>query len=123
MDLIKLKELGMFDRHVPLATAHRTLSYDFTPDVLSREPGLINDWVKVRDSECFKSTRDTMRMEGLLVGGSSGAAVAATLSWLTAAPGRDVEGQNVVIILPDGYVRAASSAFPFCSDHSCFYFE
>ena len=45
-----------------------------------------------------------MRMEALLVGGSSGAAVAGALSWLTAVPGRDVEGQNVVIILPDGYV-------------------
>ncbi|KAG8716860.1 cystathionine beta-synthase [Ceratobasidium sp. 394] len=78
------------------------IGYDFTPDVLSREPGLIDDWVKVADPECFKSSRDLIKTEGLLVGGSSGAAIAATLSWLTAAPGRDVEGQNVVIILPDG---------------------
>jgi hypothetical protein len=59
-------------------------------------------------------------MEGLLVGGSAGAAVAATLSWLTAAPGRDVEGQNVVIILPDGYVRLHSQHCLFYSDHNCF---
>jgi len=78
------------------------IGYDFAPDVLSREPGLINDWVKVSDPQCFKSARDVMKLEALLVGGSAGAAVAGTLSWLAADPSRDVEGQNIVIILPDG---------------------
>ncbi|KAG9125952.1 cystathionine beta-synthase [Ceratobasidium sp. 392] len=78
------------------------IGYDFTPDVLSREPGLIDDWAKVTDPECFKSAKNMMKYEGLLVGGSAGAAIAGTLSWLTADPARDKEGQNVVIILPDG---------------------
>ncbi|QRW10917.1 cysteine synthase [Ceratobasidium sp. AG-Ba] len=78
------------------------IGYDFTPAVLSREPGLIDHWVKVADPECFKSARDAMKLEALLVGGSSGACIAGTLAWLKASPEHDVEGQNVVIILPDG---------------------
>jgi cystathionine beta-synthase len=76
--------------------------YDFIPDVLSREPGLINHWVKINDAESFKSVREMMKLEALLVGGSCGTAIAGALSWLQGAPGRDVEGQNVVIMLPDG---------------------
>ncbi|KAG9102905.1 cystathionine beta-synthase [Ceratobasidium sp. 370] len=87
------------------------IGYDFTPDVLSREPGLIDDWVKVTDAESFKSSRNLVRTEGLLVGGSAGAAIAATLAWLTAVPGRDVEGRNVVIILPDGVRNYMSKAW------------
>lgn len=83
---------------------NNSLRYDFIPDVLSREPGLINQWVKVADTECFSTVKHIMKLEALLVGGSSGANVAGALQWLKAAPGRDVEGQNVVIILPDGCV-------------------
>ncbi|KAB5589994.1 Cystathionine beta-synthase [Ceratobasidium theobromae] len=78
------------------------IGYDFVPDVLSREPGLINHWVKVTDGESFKRVREIMRLEALLVGGSSGAAISGALSWLKGGPDRDVEGQNVVIMLPDG---------------------
>jgi cystathionine beta-synthase len=41
-------------------------------------------------------------MEALLIGGSSGSAVAGALQWLKASPERDVEGKNVIIMLPDG---------------------
>ncbi|KAJ1302155.1 hypothetical protein OPQ81_000983 [Rhizoctonia solani] len=78
------------------------IGYDFTPEVLSREPGVIDQWVKINDEESFKFVREMMRREALLVGGSCGAAIAGALQWLKASPERDVEGQNVVIILPDG---------------------
>ncbi|GAB1522279.1 cystathionine beta-synthase [Rhizoctonia solani] len=78
------------------------IGYDFIPDVLSREPGLIDQWVKVQDEDAFKLVRDVMRREALLIGGSSGSAIAGALRWLKASPERDVEGQNVIIMLPDG---------------------
>ena len=47
-----------------------------------------------------------MRLEGLLVGGSSGAALAGAMQWLrNTEEGRKVagtEGENVVVVLPDG---------------------
>ncbi|CAE6427993.1 unnamed protein product [Rhizoctonia solani] len=78
------------------------IGYDFVPEVLSREPGLIDQWVKANDEDSFKLVRDLMKREALLVGGSSGTAIAGALRWLKASPERDVEGQNVVIMLPDG---------------------
>ena len=46
-----------------------------------------------------------MRSEGLLVGGSSGTALAGTLRWLKTEEGQVVaneRGKNVVVLLPDG---------------------
>ena len=46
-----------------------------------------------------------MRLEGLLVGGSSGSALAGALMWLKSPEGQKIaqeEGKNVVILLPDG---------------------
>jgi len=71
------------------------IGYDFIPDVLDR--GLVDRWVKSNDRDSFRVARHLIRQEGLLVGGSSGAAVWAALSVC-----RTMEpGQRVVVILPD----------------------
>lgn len=47
-----------------------------------------------------------MRIEGLLVGGSSGSALCGALKWLRSEKGKEVagtEGTNVVVLLPDGF--------------------
>jgi len=49
------------------------IGYDFIPDVLDRE--LIDEWVKSEDRESFLMARRLIRQEGLLCGGSSGAAM------------------------------------------------
>jgi cystathionine beta-synthase len=72
------------------------IGYDFVPDVLDR--GLIDEWVKTTDQPSFLLSRRLIREEGLLVGGSSGSAMFAALQ---AAP-RLREGQNCVVVLPDG---------------------
>ncbi len=72
------------------------IGYDFIPDVLDRE--LVDAWVKTADGPSFKLARRLIREEGLLVGGSSGSALYATLK---EAP-RLSAGQNCVVILPDG---------------------
>ena len=81
------------------------IGYDFVPDVLHRED--VDLWVKTDDAEAFAAARLLMRKEGLLVGGSSGSALAGALSWLGSSEGKDIaqtEGKNVVVLLPDGYV-------------------
>lgn len=59
-----------------------------------------------------------MRLEGLLVGGSSGSALAGALQWLQSPEGRKIsqaEGKNVVVLLPDGLV--------YLFHESCLYTE
>src|SRR5499426_3922119 len=71
------------------------IGYDFIPDVLDRS--LIDRWIKSNDRDSFRVARRLIRQEGLLVGGSSGAAAWAALSVCrTMQP-----GQRVVVVLPD----------------------
>ncbi|KAI0761782.1 cystathionine beta-synthase [Trametes elegans] len=81
------------------------IGYDFIPDVLSRDPADVNEWLKTSDEESFAAVRLLMRHEGLLVGGSSGSALSGALRWLRSDKGRAVaqtKGANVVVLLPDG---------------------
>jgi len=71
------------------------IGYDFIPDVLDR--GLVDRWIKTRDRESFLVARQLIRQEGLLVGGSSGAA-----TWAALQVGKEMQpGQRVVVLLPD----------------------
>jgi cystathionine beta-synthase len=71
------------------------IGYDFIPDVLER--GLVDRWIKTTDGDSFRTARQLIRQEGLLVGGSSGAAV-----WAALQVARDMPtGTRVVTILPD----------------------
>ncbi len=72
------------------------IGYDFVPEVLDRS--LIDKWVKTKDAESFATSRELIRQEGILCGGSSGSAVFAGLKEAR----RLKKGQNCVIILPDG---------------------
>jgi cystathionine beta-synthase len=71
------------------------IGYDFIPDVLDRR--LVDRWIKSNDRDSFVLARQLIRQEGLLVGGSSGAAV-----WAAMQVCRDLgPGKRVVVILPD----------------------
>jgi cystathionine beta-synthase len=82
------------------------IGYDFVPEVLSRIDGDIDEWVKTSDVESFAAARLLHRQEGLLCGGSCGAALAGAFSWLEKSEsGRRIAqtpGANVVVVLPDG---------------------
>src|SRR5690606_1679352 len=71
------------------------IGYDFIPDVLDRD--LVDEWIKSNDRDSFRTARQLIRQEGLLVGGSSGAAVWAARQ----VAAKMKEGQRVVVILPD----------------------
>jgi len=79
------------------------IGYDFIPDVLVRDD--VDSWLKSSDDEAFAAVRKLMRLEGLLVGGSSGSSLSGALQWLKSDAGKTIaetKGANVVVLLPDG---------------------
>ncbi|MCB9877380.1 MAG: cystathionine beta-synthase [Planctomycetes bacterium] len=72
------------------------IGYDFIPDVLDR--GLVDRWVRSNDADSFRTARQLIRQEGLLCGGSCGAAVWAAMQVAKDFPA----GARIVCILADG---------------------
>lgn len=72
------------------------IGYDFIPKVLDNS--LIDEYIKVDDRDSFLAARRLIKEEGMLVGGSSGAALWGTLQ----AAKRLKKGDRCVVILPDG---------------------
>ncbi len=71
------------------------IGYDFIPDVLDRD--LVDEWIKSEDRESFLMARRLIRQEGLLCGGSSGAA-----AWAAVKVAEKLgAGKRVVTLLPD----------------------
>lgn len=80
------------------------IGYDFFPDVLDND--LIDLYIKTTDAESFTLARRLIREEGLLVGGSCGAAVSAALKAAIDLP----PGKKCLILLPDS-IRNYMSKF------------
>lgn len=71
------------------------IGYDFVPTVLDQKN--VDVWVKTNDKDSFQMSRNLIRKEGLLCGGSCGSAV-----WAACQAAKDLrEDQRCVIILPD----------------------
>ena len=80
------------------------IGYDFFPDVLDNK--IIDEYIKVNDEDSFKTAKQLIKEEGLLVGGSCGTA---TFAALKAAQSLE-ENQNCLVILPDS-IRNYMSKF------------
>lgn len=79
------------------------IGYDFIPDTLAHSA--VDVWVKSNDADSFAATREIIREEGVLCGGSSGAALAGALDYLKSEEGwakvGGQEGRNVVLLFAD----------------------
>lgn len=80
------------------------IGYDFFPEVLDNH--LIDKYIKTNDANSLHTARDLIREEGLLVGGSSGAAMWAALQAAKSLS----KGQKCLVILPDS-IRNYMSKF------------
>ncbi len=71
------------------------IGYDFFPEVLNND--LIDSYIKTNDADSFRTARQLISEEGLLVGGSSGAA-----AWGALQAAKSLKkGQKCLVILPD----------------------
>src|SRR6516164_9054679 len=68
---------------------------DFVPKTFNSQ--LVDDWVRVSDAESFHAAREMARREGILVGGSTGTALAAGLRYAR----RLTKDDLMVILCPD----------------------
>ncbi|KAI9838771.1 MAG: cystathionine beta-synthase [Sclerophora amabilis] len=82
------------------------IGYDFVPDVLDQNT--VDRWYKTDDREAFAYARRLIAEEGLLVGGSSGSAIAAMVRGVQDFNYK--KGDVVVVILPDS-IRSYLSKF------------
>jgi cystathionine beta-synthase/cysteine synthase A len=80
------------------------IGYDFVPKVLDYTH--VDEWIYTNDTDSFRIARRLIREEGLLIGGSSGAAVWAMIEAVRKTPGV----RKALTILPDS-VRNYLSKF------------
>lgn len=81
----------------------------------------VDTWLKSDDDESFAGVEQLIKLEGLLVGGSSGSALSGVLRWLKTEEGSKVAttpGKNVVVILPDRRVLVSSLLVNIDSERS-----
>ena len=69
----------------------------FIPQIL--DTGIIDEIVTVTESEAYSAARELARIEGILVGVSSGAALAAAVKL---SERKEFYGKTIAVILPDG---------------------
>ena len=78
---------------------------DFLPGTMNL--GIIDEIIRVNDKECFLTTREMVRREGIFCGGSSGAAVAGAIKFAETAGKK----MNIVVLLPDSAQKYLSKIF------------
>ena len=78
---------------------------DFFPSTMNLK--LLDDIVRVDDKECFLMTRDLVRLEGLTVGGSGGAAVAGAIKYAQMTGKKE----NILVCLADTSAKYLSKIF------------
>jgi cystathionine beta-synthase len=78
---------------------------DFLPGTMNL--GIIDEVVRVNDKECFITTRELVRREGIYCGGSGGAAVAGAIKYAEAVGKK----MNIVVLLPDSAQKYLSKIF------------
>jgi len=81
------------------------IGYDYIPKTLW--PNVVDEWIRVSDKNAFLTARRLAREEGILAGGSSGAAVYAALK---VAPRFGPE-DNLIVVIPDTGERYLSTIY------------
>jgi len=98
--------MALNDEHRDIPYKVEGIGYDFIPDVLDQKG--VDTWYKTDDRASFEFARRLIREEGLLVGGSSGSAMAACVRACREL--NLTKDDVVVVVLPDS-IRSYLSKF------------
>jgi cystathionine beta-synthase len=79
----------------PKAWKVEGIGEDFVPRTLNGQ--VIDEWIRISDAESFNTARRVAREEGLMLGGSSGTALAAAFKYARRCTADDV----IVVLCPD----------------------
>jgi cystathionine beta-synthase len=93
----------------PFAYYVEGIGEDFLPGTMNLK--LIDEIIRVDDKECFLMTRALVREEGILAGGSAGAAVAGAVRYAEQLDHNGQAPQNIIVLLPDGAQKYLSKIF------------
>ena len=85
------------------------LGAGFIPQILNLK--VIDEIIQVKTDEAFQTSRELARLEGLLIGISSGAAVFAALQ---ISHRTEFKNKNIIVILPDSGERYLSTVLYNC---------
>lgn len=90
----------------PFSYVLEGIGEDFLPSTMDFT--YVDEVIRVTDPECFTFTRRLAQEEGLMVGGSCGAALAGVVRYLEQ---HDRPGLNIVVLLPDSGSRYLSKIY------------
>jgi cystathionine beta-synthase len=117
MRLVGVDPIGsLYYEYVKTGRMTRPFSYyvegigeDFLPGTMNLK--IIDEIIRVDDKECFLMTRALTREEGILAGGSAGAAVAGAIRYAEQVDRAGQPPQNIIVLLPDGAQKYLSKIF------------
>lgn len=95
---------AVISREKPGAHGIQGIGAGFIPELLNVD--IIDETIKISNEESFKVTKEIVQTEGMFVGISSGAAIAAASKLAKREENRD---KNIVVLLPDTGLRYLST--------------
>lgn len=103
----ELKKTGRITK--PFSYSVEGIGEDFVPTTMNL--GIVDEIIRVDDKDCFLLTRALVQKEGVMCGGSAGAAVMGAIRYAEQLDAQGLPPQNIVVLLPDSSGKYLSKIF------------
>ncbi len=103
----ELKKTGRITK--PFSYSVEGIGEDFVPSTMNLD--IVDEIIRVDDKDCFLLTRALVQKEGILCGGSAGAAVMGAIRYAEQLDEQGLPPQNIVVLLPDSSQKYLSKIF------------
>ncbi|HMU41428.1 MAG TPA: cystathionine beta-synthase [Pseudomonadota bacterium] len=103
----ELKKTGRITK--PFAYSVEGIGEDFVPTTMNLD--IVDEIIRVDDKDCFLMTRALVQKEGILCGGSAGAAVVGAIRYAEQLDEQGKDPQHIVVLIPDSSQKYLSKIF------------